>query len=357
MKRFLGDKMWKSTRPDISIMLDRTVWEWNEAAFTLTSSWPENIIALALPISTFRQDKGNVIYTIKGKLNKKSINGDTKNLLSAMEKSKSIGELKTWQCGSYVLVQPVDIINWALIKGFNLSIEMQNLIGIHQIDSPLRKTLCDQIRNQTVAQYLLLDNPKISVGELIKHPWMRRYGTAKPPSHENKSVRLDLDKLFDSPGKPGRPRSNSLREDSRNYTFKAIPEVMQISSESMPQHHIPFLKEVIVIAVRINIEKIGERLLKMFECEFLCEFLHDKIFLLYAKGSKNLVNLMFRFCLEEFRQLYSHPKISIEQQTTMTIGQLKELNKELCLEPFTKEERIFIEQRVQTPIEKLSKSR
>src|ERR1700733_6169876 len=168
MKRFLDDRMTQISRITVSLefMLGHEFWELHEAAFNLTS-WPENIIITGTHVFIREKLNRGALYLVGERLNKKKLNVDTLNILSALKQSIEMGELNAWPSkislqhlyGKHMscFLRSWEVINWALTNGFILSKELQNLIGIHQFKSHSRKSVHAQVQNQTVGQYLLLD--------------------------------------------------------------------------------------------------------------------------------------------------------------------------------------------------------
>ncbi len=114
-------------------------WELHEAAFNLTT-WPKEIAYSAVPSPIDEQIKRGVIRVPNERLNKETLNCDTKLILRELKKSIKKGDLPV---RSYKLplkefygndlsyfLSPIKVIIWALLKGFILPKELQKKLGI-----------------------------------------------------------------------------------------------------------------------------------------------------------------------------------------------------------------------------------
>lgn len=334
-------------------------WEIHEAAFILTE-WPDNMIAIGTQELIRDQLDRGVIYAPKERILKKMLKKSTSDLLSELKKSVENGELnavsrnlllsRSYGKNISYLLRSHDVILWSLLKEFILPIKIQNELDIHQLEDFEKSP--KTVQNQIVAQHIFSINPKISKQGLLDHPWIKKFGTGNDSNDcELKAVGRDYDEFYSDKkeiGKNKKKRGRPSKNQIFSQVLKAIPEVLQKREDGICAYHIPFLKITTVVAIKIKIELIGqEQLFKMTGEEFLNEFLQGEVIRLYLKeASPSILKLVRNICRRELSHYYSHEKINFlsnDYRKTLTIGQLCELNKELCLARFTKEERNLIE--------------
>lgn len=339
--------------PSISSYLQLEWWELHEAAYIL-SRWPPCIHAFGVPSSIIQVVKRGCIYGWggPGKFNPKILGHQFKTILSGLRKAIENGEL-TEVKGAYVpgsssgtlsFVRNWETVTWALLQGCILPEDLSNELGVFQINEIRKVKNChNKIKNQIVAQFLREHDKTLNVTAICNHDLMKRYGTWKISTGERKAIKRAVSELYDSKGTPGAP-SKKRDKDTRPYTLKPIRQICELDENGVARYCFPLLMTAILTAVDVKIDLIGlDELNEMTEQEFMLRFFEDPVIKLYMQGlTINARKIVIYLIMERLRSFFSHEQICnipIEVRKKMTVGQLREKNKEFCLELLTPEER------------------
>lgn len=313
--------------PVAAEFIKEAFWALHEAAFMLIDTWPEVSLNSfsALPKNLAR--KFLYVPPTYDCLSSQSKAYDKKFslLLSEMITAIQQGILPAifapaWTNITY-FVTPQDIIHWALIHKKILPDQLQLALRFKQMTpkkqiSPYFK----KIRTKIIAQIIL--NGKLhlkdNIEAMLEDPLMKGLGThlispialegEKISKRDKRSIRNDINTLFDCAGKPGRRKQGITH--NRLYKPIAIPEVVQIDVKGIPSYHFPLFIEAILLITRVNLYN-SPRQMNMPTDQLLKEIKDDSIMKLYLYKSPHVVKkLVDRLIMNEIISLQSTLSIS-----------------------------------------------
>lgn len=281
--------------PQIEFFLKEKYWAIHEAAFVFTE-WPKYNVCLA----STRYTKGDLeinrsfIYLPENlKIDSKSYGSKFKEIYTNLIESIENGKLQFKTCllkGVIFLVQPSEVITWALLKGYILSPDLQKAIGIRQDTSILelspktQNSLSLKVRQKITAQLLLSKEPHQTRTQLCQNVLQIIQKTGRDfkanDSMDLTTVRKNINELFEEPGKRGRkPEENKFTD---TYIRRPIKEVLKIDSNGNTLYNFPLFKEAMLTAVNFKIDS-RKNMSKINKETLLKEFLEDDVIGLYLQ--------------------------------------------------------------------------
>lgn len=328
--------------PALDVLIDFQFWEIHEAAFILTT-WPQRIITTDVPYD-LRENIGRKTIYVSDKKNVfprgSNLEKNYFKTVSKMEGSIRNGEFIGFEAIevplfsnkyynkklSYV-IPPKGVILWALLNGYVLPKALQDKFRLYQIDSPPPSVgLKRKTQSQIIGQFLLVHDPQLKVSSICDHHLMKALKMLSPNVTEQKTIRRDMNELFDKKGKAG-PRSKTSSEDGlRRYMHKPLNQVLQKDPQGLVHIQFCLLTIVIKTAFKIKIVTSRESILKMTESEFINDFFEDAVMKLYFKDVSPYTQTLERALLYlELVQWYSNPNywtIPFEIRNSLSIEEL-----------------------------------
>lgn len=213
--------------PSSEMFLKMRLWSVQEACLIFTES-PKHSFG-PVSISGLEKER-DVFYHPKGKFNPASFGKNFQLVYSAMISSVVNGELPARsQCIKHEVfhfVKPIDAIDWALRSGLRLPKAILGYLHIKQ-KVCANKYLLRKVIGKIVAQFLLNDNPKMNVSELIQAMKEERtIGELNYQDSRSYALRRSINELFEEKGKPGR-QSRIEARTMRKYTPAPISEIVK----------------------------------------------------------------------------------------------------------------------------------
>lgn len=314
--RILNDIINYSPRPSIDKMLSYEVLTVFEATCLITQ-WPDYIFKYnCMDISKEKDIPRTFFYEpapppehrmpLEWRFRLKNMGTDFLNTYKAMKRSITSGELlfraeylgmddehdNEYEEGISYLVSPKKVIWWALLRGINISKEVQNAINVYLMKGNFEKSNQNKVKIKIIGQFLHKYFPGERISFYSKHDWLKEY-VSPNASEKNKyrGIREALNELREPD--PNLKQGNRSDEDIKNepYHPKAIEEVVQIDSSGIRCYNIPLLKLVMETAANLLLGKLLEESLQKKRVDqsekglsqFLKNFMKHKVVSLYTQ--------------------------------------------------------------------------
>lgn len=291
--------------PEIMIFLQNEYWAIHEAVFVLTNSWPKVNFCLG-SVRSYPVDPSQVkdffyLPCSPSEFDPRNYSKSFQGLFNELETDISSGILKAkfhpLSKGISYLITPKDVILWALLKGHQLPDNLQEALKVY-LQNPYKKSLSLEwkTRNKIVAQFLLDQDPSLNVTDLIDNELMYQFG-GREDNTEPTAIRKAVNELFDTKGLKGRQKNHTQK---RQYTPKAIPEVMFIDRLGLARYHVPCLIIAIETLTHVVLLGYSKEIHDIPEDVIVNEFLNMNIVKLYSDKAPQLILELITNCYKRF---------------------------------------------------------
>ncbi|NGX60435.1 MAG: hypothetical protein KR126chlam3_01608 [Chlamydiae bacterium] len=223
-----------------------------------------------------------------------------------------------------------DLLLWLIFHDFILPERLQNEFALYQIRNAIetKKNHRNRLKNQIIAQYVLVRNPKMTITDICKHPWMYSCGTAAhTQDKEKKTIREAVRSVIgDRRGKGRVPKDRSKMKVPK-YIPTPIPQVVQTNLMNVPLYNFTLFEVTMMTAAEVQLEAIGkEAIFQMTEDDFLNSFFDDPIVQLYLSNNNGFPKYFAtNFALKVLHKRYYHDKslqISKDQRKKLKISEI-----------------------------------
>lgn len=328
-------------KPSIAEMLGYELWELHEAAFMLTR-WPDYIIqSQCKAMADIRKFPRSFIYEaapppkdpspLEWKFNHIEMGVNFSNTFQALKGAIASGELNYFPIdlginsvyggvkkkgsnsffeGEWIsiLLNPNQVIEWALLKGIYFSENLQKARGVYLIEGTINKKIIRKIKIKITAQFLLQYFPGKRVTDYSEHLWMKEFidkpcwekGKYDNKVKDNKqSLKKFINEILD-PNPKSKQKGNCSDESVKNrlYYPKAIEEVVFTDSSGTRHYNVPLLIVAMKMAANVLLlhrcvdVDLSKRICdpsKKSLAKFLDDFNYNPIVSLYTKDAPQII--------------------------------------------------------------------